>query len=636
MSQVTIQCRLVATESARQQLWKLMAELNTPLINELLVQVGQHSDFEQWRQKGKLPANVVEQLWKSNLKPDPRFIGQPSRFYASAVHVVDYIYKSWLALQKRLQQQMDRKIRWQEMLKSDAELVEASGYSLDIIRTRASEILAQTFSPSDSDSPPTKGKNSKKAKKSNSSPSRSLSNNLFEAYRETEDILVRCAISYILKNGCKVSEKEEDSEKFAKRRRKVEIQIQRLIDKLNSRMPDGRDLTNSNWLETLAIATTTVPQDEAQAKQWQNILLTRPKSLPFPLVFETQTDLVWSKNQKGRLCVKFPGLSDLTFQLYCDRRQLHWFERFLEDQQTKRNSRNQHTSSLFTLRNAHLAWQQGEGKGEPWNANRLILFCCVDTRLWTSEGTEQVRQEKAAEIEKIINRSKEKGNLSKTQQTFIQRKQSTLARINHPFERPSRPVYQGQAHILVGVSLGLEKPATVAVVDAIAEKVLAYRSTRQLLGDNYELLNRQRRQQQSLSHKRHKAQKSAANNQFGESELGQYVDRLIAKEIVAIARTYQAGSIVLPKLDDMREMITSEIQARAEAKCPNYVEGQEKYAKQYRISIHKWSYGRLKQNIQSQAAKAEIGVEEEKQPIRGSPQEQARKLAIAAYQSRQF
>ena len=61
---------------------------------------------------------------------------------------------------------------------------------------------------------------------------------------------------------------------------------------------------------------------------------------------------------------------------------------------------------------------------------------------------------------------------------------------------------------MVGVSLGLEKPATVAVVDAIANKELAYRSIKQLLGDNYELLNRQRRQQQYLSHERHKAQKS--------------------------------------------------------------------------------------------------------------------------------
>lgn len=56
MSQMTIQCRLVASETARRQLWELMAERNTPLINEILVRVGQHSDFPTWRQRGKLPA----------------------------------------------------------------------------------------------------------------------------------------------------------------------------------------------------------------------------------------------------------------------------------------------------------------------------------------------------------------------------------------------------------------------------------------------------------------------------------------------------------------------------------------------------------------------------------------------------
>ncbi|MBD2342514.1 hypothetical protein H6G64_37095 [Calothrix sp. FACHB-156] len=53
MSQITIQCRLVASESTRQQLWKLMAEKNTPLINELLTQVAQQPEFESWWQKGK-------------------------------------------------------------------------------------------------------------------------------------------------------------------------------------------------------------------------------------------------------------------------------------------------------------------------------------------------------------------------------------------------------------------------------------------------------------------------------------------------------------------------------------------------------------------------------------------------------
>lgn len=634
MSQITIQSRLIASESTRQKLWKLMAELNTPLINELLQQVSKHQDFEKWRKDGKFPSTVVSQLCQP-LKTDPCFAGQPSRLYLSAIHVVDYIYKSWLAIQKRLQQQLDGKIRWLEMLNSDTELVEMSGCSLEVIRTKAAEILAMATPESDVAAPLTKTRKTKKSKKSSASnPERSLSHKLFDAYQETDDILSRSAISYLLKNGCKLSEKEEDPEKFAKRRRKLEIQIQRLTDKLTSRIPKGRDLTNTKWLETLFTATTTVPEDNAEAKRWQDILLTRSSSLPFPLIFETNEDLVWSTNEKGRLCVHFNGLSDLSFEVYCDNRQLHWFKRFLEDQQTKRKSKNQHSSGLFTLRNGRLAWQEGEGKGEPWNLHHLTLCCCVDTRLWTEDGTEQVRQEKASEITKFITKMKEKSDLSDTQQAFIQRKQSTLTRINNSFERPSKPVYQGQSHILVGVSLGLEKPATLAVVDAIANKVLAYRSTRQLLSDNYELLNRQRRQQQYLSHERHKAQKSFSDNQFGASELGQYVDRLLAKEIVALAQIYKAGSIVLPKLGDMRETLQSEIQAIAEAKFPGYVEGQQKYAKQYRINVHSWSYGRLIQSIQSKTAQVGIMIEEGKQPIRGSPQDKAKELALSAYHER--
>lgn len=42
-------------------------------------------------------------------------------------------------------------------------------------------------------------------------------------------------------------------------------------------------------------------------------------------------------------------------------------------------------------------------------------------------------------------------------------------------------MYQGQTSILVGVSLGLEKPATAVIVDASTDTVLAYRSLKQLL-----------------------------------------------------------------------------------------------------------------------------------------------------------
>ncbi|QSX69559.1 MAG: hypothetical protein EZY12_08120 [Dolichospermum sp. DET69] len=97
MSQITIQCRLVASETTRQQLWQLMAEKNTPLINELLSQIGKH------------PTGIVKELCEP-LKTDPRFMGQPARFYTSATASVNYIYKSWFALMKRFQSQKDNLI----------------------------------------------------------------------------------------------------------------------------------------------------------------------------------------------------------------------------------------------------------------------------------------------------------------------------------------------------------------------------------------------------------------------------------------------------------------------------------------------------------------------------------------------
>ncbi|MEA5504003.1 type V CRISPR-associated protein Cas12k [Halotia wernerae UHCC 0503] len=166
MSQITIQCRLVASEPTRHQLWKLMAELNTPLINELLLQVAQHPEFENWRQKGEHPTGIVKELCQP-LRTDPRFIGQPGRFYTSAIATVNYIYKSWFALMKRSHSQLEGKMRWLEMLKSDAELVEASGVTLEGLHAKAAEILAQFAPQSDTvEAQPGKGKKRKKSKKS--------------------------------------------------------------------------------------------------------------------------------------------------------------------------------------------------------------------------------------------------------------------------------------------------------------------------------------------------------------------------------------------------------------------------------------------------------------------------------------
>lgn len=117
--------------------------------------------------------------------------------------------------------------------------------------------------------------------------------------------------------------------------------------------------------------------------------------------------------------------------------------------------------------------------------------------------------------------------------------------------------------------------------------------------------------------------------------MGEYVDRLLAKAIVQTAKSYKASSIAVPNLNHIRDITNSEIQARAEQKCPGHLASQKRYAKQYRTSIHRWSYGRLIDNLRSQASQLGIPVETVKQPSQGNPQEKAQEIAIAAYHSRQ-
>ena len=181
MSQITIQCKLIAPESTRHQLWKLMAEKNTPLINELLKQLVQHPDLETWKQKGKIPRGTVKNLCQP-LRNNPHFLGQPGRFYSSAISLVEYIYKSWLKLQQRLIFQLKGQERWLTMLKSDAELIAESDCLLEQIQAVAQEILNNINQNSD----------------------QSISSQLFDLYDNTEDVLNKCEIAYLLKNGCRI------------------------------------------------------------------------------------------------------------------------------------------------------------------------------------------------------------------------------------------------------------------------------------------------------------------------------------------------------------------------------------------------------------------------------------------------
>ncbi|MEM9927037.1 MAG: type V CRISPR-associated protein Cas12k [Cyanobacteria bacterium P01_D01_bin.50] len=315
MSVITVQCRVVASEATRHHLWQIMVQKNTPLINELLKQVGKQAEFEQWLNKGKLPSGIVRPLCNS-LIAEECFSGQPKRFYKSAIEVTEYIYKSWLARQKKQQRRLDGKIRWLSILKSDEELVESSGRSLENIKEKALEILVQSTTQAVEQQK--QNRKNKKGSSTKKKSSKKLLTTLFEAYEQTEDDLERYAIVYLLKNNCEIPEKEEDPEKFAQKLHKKEIEIERLRELLTSRMPHGRDLTGEEWLKALSIAANTVPENEEEARLWQNRLLKKPSSIPFPIQFTSNEDFIWSKNDKGRICFKLSGLNEHIFEIFCD------------------------------------------------------------------------------------------------------------------------------------------------------------------------------------------------------------------------------------------------------------------------------------------------------------------------------
>jgi hypothetical protein len=233
---------------------------------------------------------------------------------------------------------------------------------------------------------------------------------------------------------------------------------------------------------------------------------------------------------------------------------------------------------------------------------------------------------------------------------------TSLARLQRPVpQRPSKPEYQGQPHIMIGISFSREQPVGVAVVDTRTGALIEYQSTRLLLSnptvkakrgrrtvmqlrlEKYRLVNRHQRQRQQNSIRRAKEQKQNRYAQSkAESNLGQYLDRLIASRIIKLAIKWQASSIVVPNLGDIRESVEAALKTEAKRKFPNEFERQKKYAKHIRSSFHTWSYGRLIECIKSCASRSQIPIENGQQPTLGDLKEKATQVALHAYYTRQF
>lgn len=269
----------------------------------------------------------------------------------------------------------------------------------------------------------------------------------------------------------------------------------------------------------------------------------------------------------------------------------------------------------------------------------------------------------------------------KNRQKIIKKNQTTLKRLrdNSPPPRPSRVAYQGNPDVAMQVAFSRQHIVGAAVVNVRSQQVLEYCDVRSLLSDQrlallgkrsiklrtqpqrqhktqspaavsqepkskaghlkhkprlstkqlqlqqYRLIGRWRNlKQQNLSERQVEQQQGLYRTSPAESNLSQYLNRLLAKRIVECCQRWQASTIVLPEFGELRESIESEILAKAKQKYPDdNVKLQKQYAKEFRMSFHQWSYKALSQCIHSCAAEVGITVVPGRQPREGTLREKA-------------
>ena len=649
-----------SSEDVRQQLWHFFLT-SSAMTDELLDRLSKHDNFKNWRQQGKLPDDELKACWLE-LKDSPIYVKKlPGRFFSSVHSMVENIYKSWLALNQAKQLQLDGLKGLVKIAYSDEVLLEMCDCQFEQLQAKAESILALI---------------DREISDSEASPSRIKL--LFKKYPELPeaDILSRSAIAYLIRHGCKVQSEIEPTPQFKKWYKTKLKRVRRLETQLAGHFPRGRDVQNKALTSCLETTNRDDFTDNLEYMLWHNPISRNPPSLPHPIEF-TNIDLRWLKLYRKqykckhtasgepidsieltqRLFVEFNGLTkgyNYIFEVYCDRRHLLLFQRFVKDYQLnlkpkKKDNQPQkkYSSGLFVLRSAHLLWERQEFQdryrhkslktqtaNEPWNTHQLYLHCAIETDLLTAEGTSKIQQQKIQKASNTIAKQLKNDNPSVKQQQSLKSNQTSLAALTRSLPRSSIQVERVNPQIIVGLIFDPVKPIYLAVVDVITGKTVACRSTRQLLGDKYPKLSEYRLKQQHNSNHRRKQNQRGQFHQPTESTQGEHLDRLLAKAVIQVALEFKAASIALPPVNNRIEKIQSELEANAEEEIPEDIGTQQKLTRKKSVVIHKWSYNRLSGYIRSNAAKLEIAVEMGALPSPGTPTLQATAIAMSAYNSR--
>lgn len=333
---------------------------------------------------------------------------------------------------------------------------------------------------------------------------------------------------------------------------------------------------------------------------------------------------------------KYNFQKEYTFEVCCDRLHLQDFQTFLQDWQLYATHQTQYSIGAFAFKSAALTWKQSIKHGIP--KLQLYLNCTLDQQELTAEGAALARSAEVPGLKTKIQRYEEQQKngivLTETQQKDLKKTNSQLTALTHPYPRPAKPPDQSNPNIIAGIYFTREAVVAVAVVDCSTQTVLAYRTVRQLLGQDYKQLAAYRLAQRKNANERHKQQRRGKVSTLSESKRGRQLDRVIAKRIVAVAQEFKASSLAMPDLTDLREHLQAELEAKAVWKYPGDRAKQQEYKKQYKINLHNWSYRRLRKAIQARADKVGVSVEQGQALEQGELQEKAVHIAVSAYRAR--
>ena len=648
----------------------LLSIRSTQLCKAIGDSLSKRDELDEWISKGAIPEKVLKAEWEI-ARNQKCFRDMPSRFQTTALLRIQETFSGWFEQRKQKRREIDRSQRWLDIVKSDAELMEISGLDIEDIKAKALEILQEAKKISEtSQAQPEPAPESCVSEEKNSAdttptanpypnqPYKSVFSILFEMYEEVvqHDLVATCAISHLLKNRASIATETEDTKAFEARIRKKKKEVERLKSQLNSRLPRFRVFSDQllpYLFDECADLSKAKPQIDATGKN----IPRKHSDLPYSVLFYSRDDITWELIQRmnpnsqvleDRIFIKIKGLDKYVkqqgiaqpavFEICCDVRQLSYFKRCHEEWQLYSKNRNDYSTRDFLLQSASLVWKKKNVPvGQRKSSNELdryepYLQITIDTDKLTFESSEKKRLVELEAVERIIasyEAKQQDGELTIQQQKGLQRSLTTRRKLeSNSFPRPSKPLYQGNQNLVLGVSFGLEKPVAVAIVDLTKEQTITVRSAKQFLGANHNQLSAYRHEQRHNSSQRRKNQRQRKSAEISEHRRGMHIDRVMAKAIVNLAQEYKAGLIVLADCKGIRDRIQSGIEAKAEHKYSKDIERQKAYLKQYRVNVHKWDFRRLSQCIRGKAGKEGIPVEIVKQPYQGDLPAKAAQVAF--------